>query len=248
MNKLPLSRNFLLILSLILALPPFLFSNIAFANEVEDAKLSKNLATLYRSARKVISDNQALINDASKGDKGLSATAVTTRAKAIYKKAAGQTLSIGKYEKKLLAAVTKVMNDAQDLINQKDVGFKGFLPAIFARQVATEFSSATDGLLTIKLTAPKNYVRNRANRPDKWESNIIENSFRSADYPKGRPKYETTTVKGKPAFRYILPEYYAESCLKCHGEPKGDIDITGGKKEGGVFGELGGAISLVLFK
>ena len=54
--------------------------------------------------------------------------------------------------------------------------------------------------------------------------------------------------KGQPAFRLILPEYYKESCLACHGEPKGERDITGGKKEGGVLGELGGAISVTIFQ
>ena len=39
-----------------------------------------------------------------------------------------------------------------------------------------------------------------------------------------------------------------KACLKCHGEPKGAKDITGGKKEGGKLGELGGAISFVLYK
>ena len=53
--------------------------------------------------------------------------------------------------------------------------------------------------------------------------------------------------KGKQAFRLILPEYYKESCLGCHGGPKGERDITGGKKEGGVLGELGGAISVAIY-
>jgi len=90
-------------------------------------------------------------------------------------------------------------------------------------------------------------VRNRANRPDKWESEVIEGTFKSAGYDK---KYvsEVTQKKGKDAFRLILPEYYKESCLSCHGDPKGELDITGGKKEGGKLGELGGAISVTLYK
>ncbi len=45
----------------------------------------------------------------------------------------------------------------------------------------------------------------------------------------------------------MVPEYYKQSCLACHGEPKGKRDITGGRKEGGKLGELGGAISVVIF-
>ena len=67
-------------------------------------------------------------------------------------------------------------------------------------------------------------------------------------WEKGKAFSEQASVDGKGAFRFILPEYYGESCLSCHGTPKGERDITGGKKEGGVLGELGGAISLIIFQ
>jgi hypothetical protein len=35
--------------------------------------------------------------------------------------------------------------------------------------------------------------------------------------------------------------------LVCHGGPKGEKDITGGKKEGGKPGDLGGAISGAIY-
>jgi hypothetical protein len=46
----------------------------------------------------------------------------------------------------------------------------------------------------------------------------------------------------------LLPEYYRESCLSCHGGPMGEMDITGYPKEGGKIGDLGGAISIVIFQ
>jgi hypothetical protein len=46
----------------------------------------------------------------------------------------------------------------------------------------------------------------------------------------------------------LLPEYYRESCLSCHGEPQGEMDITNYPKEGGKIGDLAGAISIVIFK
>ena len=118
----------------------------------------------------------------------------------------------------MLTAITDVMNEAQALINEQGKGFKGFLPAIFARLVATNFNTNMEGKMIIKLTAPKKYVRNRKNRPDKWEDSIIQTKFMAADYTKGQPFAENDTHKGKPAYRYILPEYYKESCLGCHGE------------------------------
>ncbi len=222
---------------------------VVMADEKE--VLSKELSTLYRSARKVISVNQKHINDASIGDKGLSGKAVVDKAKENYKASTGADLNLAtntQAKEAMLSAVNDVMDEAQELINESGVGFKGFLPAIFARQVATKFTSKMDGKIKIKLTAPKKYVRNRANRPDKWEHKTIESKFKSSSYEKGLPFFENTTVKGKPAYRYILPEYYSKSCLGCHGTPKGEVDITGGKKEGGVLGELGGAISLSIFE
>jgi len=213
--------------------------------------ISEELTSLYRAARKVISVNQGHINNADIGDKGLSGGAVTNMALDNYAKASGKKLTMGNLtsaQSAMLGAVKEVMDENQDLINQTGVGFKGFLPAIFARQLANRFNSKMAGKMKIKLTAPKSYVRNRANRPDKWEHNIIENTFKKSDYEKGKPFSEESAVKGKAAYRFILPEYYGESCLTCHGGPKGERDISGGKKEGGVLGELGGAISLIIYQ
>ncbi|OUS31137.1 hypothetical protein A9Q99_04805 [Gammaproteobacteria bacterium 45_16_T64] len=238
--------------TLLIALLGMILGVFSTGNVVADEKeaLSGELTTLYRAARKVISVNQKHINDSSIGDKGLSADAVVAQTKENYKTATGKEIDMskGKESKEaMLAAVAGVMDAAQDLINEKGVGLKGFLPAIFARQVANKFNSNMNGKMKIKLTAPKAYVRNRANRPDKWEKKVIETMFKSESYEKGKPFYENAKVKGKQAYRYILPEYYGKSCLGCHGQPKGDLDITGGKKEGGVLGELGGAISLSIY-
>jgi Protein of unknown function (DUF3365) len=41
-------------------------------------------------------------------------------------------------------------------------------------------------------------------------------------------------------FRVMVPQYYDETCLACHGSPKGEVDITGYPKEGAKVNELGG--------
>ena len=223
--------------------------DLSYANTQDN--ISEELTSLYRAARKVISVNQGHINNTNIGDKGLSGESVTAKALDNYAKASGNKLAmnnITEAQKAMLSAVKEVMNENQDLINEQGVGFKGFLPAIFARQLANKFNGKMSGKMKIKLTAPKKYVRNRANRPDKWEHNIIENMLKKSDYPKGKPFSEQSSVKGKAAYRFILPEYYGQSCLTCHGEPKGERDISGGKKEGGVLGELGGAISLIIYQ
>ena len=214
--------------------------------------IGTEVTTIYRAARGVVAKSQKLINDASKGDKGLSADVVIAKTKENYKKATGNDFKMGEglkgqTQKALLDAITSVMNDAQVLINEKGKGLKGFLPAIFAKQIGDGFNKNMNGKAYIKLTAPKNYVRNRANRPDKWEANVIETMFKDPGYKKNKVFTENAKHKGKDAFRLILPEYYKKACLNCHGEPKGAKDITGGKKEGGKLGELGGAISFVIY-
>ncbi|MCI0541386.1 MAG: DUF3365 domain-containing protein [Verrucomicrobiales bacterium] len=139
------------------------------------------------------------------------------------------------------------MTEAQPLINEKGKGFKGFLPAVFARQVGERTSEKLSSKVSIKLTAPKDFLRNRANRPDDWETNVMETKFRSASWEKGKSFAESGAHKGKKGYRLALPEYYGESCLSCHGGPKGERDITGGLKEGGQLNELGGAISVVVY-
>lgn len=217
-------------------------------------QLCQDVATLFRSARSVISKNQSLINDETKGDKGLDADLVVAKAKENFAKATGNpypelasdTLE-GQAHAAMIVSIRQVMDQAQPLINERGKGFKGFLPAVFAKQVADHFTTNMSGRMSIKLTAPKSYVRNRANRPDRWEHKVIESYFKKQDWKKGKSFAEDSQVKSKDAYRFILPEYYSQSCLKCHGQPAGELDITGGKKEGGTLGELGGAISVVIY-
>jgi cytochrome c553 len=89
-------------------------------------------------------------------------------------------------------------------------------------------------------------VRNRKARPDAWEAEVISTRLLRADWPRGQP-FSAMVQGGRPAFRVMVPEYYAESCLSCHGTPKGETDKTGYPKEGGKAGDLGAVISITLY-
>ena len=245
------------ITTLLLLVPTaFVLSGTATAiAETNNQELAEELAVLLRSARKVISDNQKQINRTDIADKGLDPATVVEMTRTNHMKNSTTDIASldastrkGALMLSLLDAVRNVMDNAQPLINDTEVGFKGFLPAVFAREVASSFNGLQKSQAYIKLTAPKVYVRNRANRPDKWEHNAIENVLKKPGHPHGGSYFETADHKGRPSFRLIVPEYYGESCLNCHGGPKGELDITGGKKEGGKLGELGGAISVVLYE
>jgi hypothetical protein len=139
------------------------------------------------------------------------------------------------------------MDSNQRLINQKGTGFKGFVPAVFARLVTEQFRRDQSGRAEIKVTAPPELVRNRKASPDAFETDVIRAKFQSPGWAKGAFYSEATTVDGRPATRVLVPEYYGADCLVCHGMPKGEIDITGYPKEGASLGDLGGVVSITLF-
>ena len=147
-----------------------------------------------------------------------------------------------------MASIKEVMDENQALINEKGSGFKGFIPATFARLVTERLQEKIGDVAEIKVTAPPNLVRNRKSRPDDWEKSIIESKFLTPGWPRGQLFWQLATSKGREAFRVMVPEYYSASCLSCHGPKKGDMDITGYPKEGASEGDLGGVISITLFR
>ncbi len=145
-------------------------------------------------------------------------------------------------------AIVAVMDDNQMTINEKGIGFKGLIPAVFGRLVSEAFNGLAKGEAEIKVTAPTDLVRNRKALPDAWETKVIETKLLSPDWPHGQPYSATVDIDGRTAYRIAVPEYYTQSCLACHGMPKGELDITGYPKEGRKLGDLGGVMSITLFR
>ncbi|MDH3668844.1 MAG: DUF3365 domain-containing protein [Paracoccaceae bacterium] len=227
----------------------------AAADIEADIRLGNALADLLRAGRTVVSSSQPLINDPELGDKGFSGERLIDEAKALYAKSTGASPlggDMSERDRRLLEAqmlaMQRIVDSHQAEINRKGLGFKGFIPAVFARLANEEFAQIAGKEALIRVTAPMNLVRNRKARPDAWEREVVEQKFLSGDWPKGEPYTETAEYEGRPAFRMLLPEYYRESCLSCHGGPQGETDITGYPKEGGKIGDLGGVISIVIFK
>lgn len=221
----------------------------------DDAAIAKNLADMLRAARQVISNNQALINDPNLGDKGLSGQVVLQQAIEVYKKTTGidpasidPASRLGRLLHFQMKAIAEATDANQATINTKGVGFKAFIPAVFARLVNEAFESRAKDEAQIKVTAPEQLVRNRKSRPDEWEADVIRNKLLQATWPRGQPYAADAIIKGRSAYRMMMPEYYTNSCLSCHGSPKGETDITSYPKEGGKEGDLGAIISVTLFK
>jgi hypothetical protein len=225
------------------------------ADQGDDAAIARSLADMLRAARQVISNNQTRINDPNLGDKGLSGQVVLQQAVEIYTKTTGtDPASIdpasrhGRLLHAQMDAIVEATDANQATINAKGVGFKAFIPAVFARLVNEAFESRAKDEAQVKVTAPEQLVRNRKSRPDEWEADVIRSKLLQADWPRSQVYTADATAKGRQAYRMAMPEYYANSCLSCHGSPKGETDITGYPKEGGKEGDLGAVISVTLFK
>lgn len=131
----------------------------------------------------------------------------------------------------------------QDIINTDPLSgnkvFKGLNPARVGSQIAHRISKSTP--YTIRQISLK--YRNPHNAPDDFETAVLKNMEKQK--PQDAFSGESLDVNNKKIFRYIDPLYIEEECLQCHGEPLGEFDISGYKKEGYKIGDLRGAISVI---
>ncbi|MBM7070275.1 DUF3365 domain-containing protein [Actibacterium sp. 188UL27-1] len=221
----------------------------------EELDVALSLATMLQSARQVIGTKQDLINDPDLGDKGLTGDEVLKEAIQAYLERTDEnpiSVAEGSLKSDLLraqmAAIREVIDENQGTINRPGIGFKGFVPATFARLVNERFGDKVGAQAAVKVTAPPTLVRNRKSRPDAWETQIIADHLLSEDWRPGSVYHDTADLDGRAGYRVLVPEYYGQACLTCHGGPKGEIDMTGYPKEGGALHDLGGVISITIFE
>lgn len=220
----------------------------AGAAEPREEVLARNLAALLVAGRAVVAKNQPLINDPARGDKGFTPDAFAAAVAAEVKASAGIDLAAtdrstreGKLLLALFDAQKQAVAEAQPIINLPGMGFKGFTPAIFGLHTAKKFGAATG--LALKQTSDK--YRNPVNQPDAFEKAVLAR-FAAPNWEKGKGVAERVSEGGKQVVRYMQPLYVAKSCLSCHGDPKGELDVAGRAKEGYKEGELRGAVSVVV--
>ncbi len=220
----------------------------------EDAAIAQSLAQMEQEARAVISDNQDLINNPGLAEKHLTGKVVLDQTLKGYAAATGRDPAAidphsrqGRLLRAMMDAIVAVTDENQATVNEKGTGFKGFIPAVFARLVNENFNQRAKGEAEVKATAPPELVRNRKARPDAWEAEIIKTKLLDPKWPKGQSYSAVVDTNNRPAFRIMVPEYYTASCLVCHGSPKGEMDITGYPKEGRSLNDLGGIISITLY-
>lgn len=230
----------------------------AWAKTDVDANTNMQLEAMndyLGAALKSATGNQSYINDPQVGDKGITSTKVLQDADKVFEAKHKKAFLGGSGDKlfdearqALVTSVTEVVDSYQSVINEEGKGFKGFIPAVFRSKVSLAFNEKMVNKMAFQATAPKKFLRNRKHRPDDWETLIMSTKFQSADGVKDQPYGESTKVNGKSAYRYMKPLYFNEGCLACHGDPKGERDISGYLKEGGKVGEFSGAMSFIVYK
>ena len=223
---------------------------------VDEKDLEKQadlVAKLMVSCRAIIAQNQELINDPEKGDKGFTGEIYVSKVKEHFKNATGIDVfesdasssdPLKKTLGTLLCCTKEVIDESQKIINMKGKGFKKVIPAVVGRRTGYKFNKVMGNGYYLKQTSMK--YRNPANYPDVLEAKYLK-EFEETSHQKGKGKGEVIIISdGSKVYRYMLPVYIEPACLKCHGEPKGERDISGHIKEGYKEGEVRGAISVMI--
>lgn len=211
------------------------------------------LAVLLDSGRVTIGINQSLINDPTKGDKGFTPEVFEQQLIATFKQRTGIDLAdlknaqVPEMARPMLAQLVeeskKTVASYQATINIEGIRYKGLIPATFGTEAAARFQRWSG--IYLKQTAPDHLLRNPKNKADEFEATAFQ-KFADPSYPRVGEKILSETVENGKAVRVLLPLFFGKACLSCHGGPKGERDISGYPKEGGIEGELGGAISVKL--
>ncbi len=215
----------------------------------EDETVANELTILLKASRAVLVQNKPLIKNPQKAgidvDKFLSIT-YNNYEKSTGKKFKKGSGNVGKAQDQLIQAIEQVVGE---VVSGKDTALDPqgrFLPAIFARKAAARFGQVSGGQITLKLTTRDEYLVNPSNKADAWEKSVIDGKFLKQGWKKGQPFSQVTLYHGKERFRLISPEYYKKGCMGCHGGKNG-AKIHASKMPG-IQGQLGGAISVSIYK
>jgi len=160
-----------LILIVSLSLPPAISPSAAADTDAE-LKIALALADVIRASRTEIASLQNRINDPEVGDKGLSGDVILDNIlnrlktdKNFDPGAADPETLEGRLLLAQLESIREIGDENQTLINKKGIGFKGFVPAVFAQMINERFGSKVGAEAELKVTAPLHLVRNRKARP-----------------------------------------------------------------------------------
>lgn len=245
-------QRFRLLLAMALFTLAVLSSRL-FGGQQEDAlETARLLAILLDSGRVTVAKHQDLINTPTQTDKKFTPELFEQDMLAEFQRQTGIALNnlegatVPAMAKPLLAQLFRdsigTIQSYQPVLSIPGMRYKGLIPATFGTETAARFQKFSP--IYMKQTAPDHLVRNLKNKPDAYEAAAFERF--SGSSASDKPQIISELVDEGRSARLMLPLYYAKSCLACHGEPKGERDISGYAREGGKEGDLGGAISVMI--
>ncbi|MCJ8319328.1 MAG: DUF3365 domain-containing protein [Colwellia sp.] len=237
------------------------FSLVSFQLSADNIQMKKNIndiTKIYMSSMTYIFKSQSIINQKNVDKSSLFGDAFIENIKQTYSVKYNEDFPKADHlaKKMLLQVMVEVMDDNKELIHDNEIGFKGVIPATYASQLSAKL--ATKGIgLTIKFTRTEKGIRNILNKPDAWESAVMEKMKTTPDIYYD----ENALLNGKAAIRQFTPLPMAPLCLGCHGVPGQNplnvgkdksqwttIDITGFEMENWTIDDFGGGVSISIEK
>lgn len=119
--------------------------------------------------------------------------------------------------------------------------FKGLYCSLVGKSVGKLFTMSTDDRYRLRYTRLN--PRNALDEPDDFERAAFDQF-----YGEGATEYTgfVDNERGEREFRYVGAIYLTDTCMECHGQPAGEVDVTGFEKEGMAVGDIGGAVSIAI--
>ena len=235
-----------IIVVLCVAFPGSFAPSVVAAAEDDVRESARLLAILLDSGRVAIGRNQELINDPDKGDKGFTPEVFAEQTITLFKQRTGHdlrnlaTADVPVMAKPLLERLLedskKTVATYQTVINVKGIRYKGLIPATFGTETGARFRLWSG--LYLKQTAPDHLLRNAKNKADDFELAAM-NKMGDPAFPRDGDRILSEVADEGKALRVFLPLFYNKACLSCHGDPKGERDLTGYPREGAQEGSLG---------
>lgn len=203
---------------------------------------AEKLARGVIAARMIIFAYAGKFVDPALGDKGFSGEVFERQWRAaLESELIDATPNQRRIFEKLIWAGRQVMDNNQDRINTKGVGWKNFLPAKWEREMGQVFTAKTG----IIIKQPGRAYRSPVNVPDDAERAALVHYIK-AGHAENTPLMSTAKWGKQEVYRHMEPIRLMPPCLPCHGKPKGELDLVNFEKDGLETGDVIGLMSVTI--
>jgi hypothetical protein len=208
----------------------------------EAGATAEKLAKGVIAARMIIFAYAGRLVDPTLGDKGFSGEVFENQWRsAVESDLIDATPNQKKLFEKLFWAGRQVIDNNQERLNTKGVGWKNFLPAKWEREMGQVFTARTG----IVIKQPGRAYRSPMNVPDDTERNALEH-YVKAGHAENKPLTSYAKWGKQDVYRHMEPIRLIPACLGCHGKQKGEPDMLGFEKDGLEAGDLIGVMSVTI--